>query len=280
MRWEVGEVPRPAGHPGGAGFSEPPRPEPPPPAPRVYFPSKKKKKIRASAPNHPGFRLSFLARSEEDPPGSPLAPRRVPTLLVLNLSPRVAKILPPPASVSQPPPPPRAAAGSASSAPGSGWRPRGRRAPPAVAPARNPPCPRGLRGPGAGGGRRDGISPASGGASPVRQPERPPTLAMSTGSPLCEASIMGPSPFACRRKSFAPSMSFFCLARRAAAISCLRRPSRNASCCWAAEEEEGLSVPGESRGGGLPGARRAPALSPPPPPGCRQIGHGCGPVES
>lgn len=59
------------------------------------------------------------------------------------------------------------------------------------------------------------------------------TLAMSTGSPLREASSMGSSPLAWRRCILAPSTSFFCLARSAACRSCFLRPSRKASCCWA-----------------------------------------------
>lgn len=80
------------------------------------------------------------------------------------------------------------------------------------------------------------------------------TLAMSTGSPLREASSIGSSPLAWRRCILAPSTSFFCLARNAACRSCFLRPSRKASCCWAegGEPQRGLLSPTAVRWPGRP----------------------------
>lgn len=74
------------------------------------------------------------------------------------------------------------------------------------------------------------------------------TLAMSTGSPLREASSMGSSPLAWRRCILAPSTSFFCLARRAACRSCFLRVSRKASCCWAVGKRDLVLLGSMQRG--------------------------------
>lgn len=64
------------------------------------------------------------------------------------------------------------------------------------------------------------------------------TLLMSTAPPPRTPSMMGSKLLAVRNRALACSMSFFCLACRAAFMYCFFLPSRNSSCCTAGGQKK------------------------------------------